>query len=83
MMRPPMNNINRPVRFGWLQRLDRLIGDFNILLAILVLCLVVLDATVLATLIVSDEILDRRVIGMTSANHGAADEGFRGFTESP
>jgi hypothetical protein len=65
-----------------LRQLDRLIADLNIVLAMVALCLVVLDATVFATLFLSDEILDRQDIGMTSAAYRAPNATFGRFTES-
>lgn len=63
-------NDNRSLKPGWLRRLDRLIGDLNVLLAAFALCLAVLDMIVFVTLIFSDEILDRQDTAI-SAVHAA------------
>ena len=76
-----MNN-DRPLKPGPLKRLDRLIGDFNILLAALALCLAVLDMTIFVTLALSDEILDRQNTGATSAVYAALVSGFGSATDS-
>lgn len=65
-----------------LQRLDRLTADLNILLATVALCLVVLDATVFATLLLSDEILRWQGFGTTSTADTAPAAGLGAFSQS-
>jgi hypothetical protein len=58
-------NSSCPLKPQTLRQLDRLIADLNVVLAVVALCLFVLDATVSATLFLSNEILDRQTIGLT------------------
>lgn len=75
-------NSNRQSKPRVLQRLDRLMADLNILLATVALCLVVLDATVFATLLLSDEILHRQGFGMISSVYAAPTAGLGAFSQS-
>lgn len=65
-----------------LRRFDRLLANLNIVLVTIALCLFVLDTTVFATLILSDEFLGRRAIGITPSIYVRPAAGFRDFTES-
>ena len=75
-------NRNQLAKSRALQRLDRLFANLNIVLVTVAFCLLVLDTTVFATLILSNELLGRRTNGMTSLIYVRPAAGFRGFTES-
>lgn len=75
-------NRNQLAKSRALQRLDRLLANLNIVLVTVAFCLFVLDTTVFATLILSNELLGRRINGMTSLIYVRPAAGFRGFTES-
>jgi len=59
--------MNRSSILRVLGRLDRLIGNLNIVLVTVVFCLFVLDTTIFATLILTNEVLEWRRIAVTSA----------------
>lgn len=73
---------DRPRKPRVLQQLDRLIGQLNALLAVFALCLAVLDTTLLVTLLLSDQILDRAGAGATSAVDASFIAGFRAVADS-
>lgn len=73
---------DRPWKPRVLQQLDRLIGHLNALLAVFALCLAVLDTTLLVTLLLSDQILDRAGAGATSAVDASFTAGFRAVADS-
>jgi len=66
---------NRLLKSQALRRLDLLIADVNIMLATVAVCLAVLDATVFATLLLSDTFFDRHGIGTASAAYAVASFG--------
>jgi hypothetical protein len=79
----PMNN-NRSLVHRALRCLGQLIGNLNVFLFPVAICLLVLEATLVATVILSDELLHRHGSGMASAIYRtpALVTGSRGFNES-
>jgi hypothetical protein len=75
-------NRNQLAKSRVLRRFDQLLVNLNIVLVTVAFCLFVLDTTIFATLIISNEFLSRRGIGMTSSIYALPAAGFRGFTES-
>lgn len=75
-------NRNQFAKSRALQRFDRLLANLNIVLVTVAFCLFVLDTTIFATLVLSDEVLGRRAIGMTSRIYVGAAARFGDFTES-
>ena len=67
---------------GTLRRLDRLIGNLNIVLVTVVFCLFVIDTTIFATLILTNEILELRGIAITSRVNAAPAANFGPSSES-
>lgn len=65
-MTRPVNN-DRSLAQRHLRRLGRLIADLNIFLAPVAICLLILETTLLLTVIISNEILHRYGVGMASA----------------
>ena len=60
---------NRPLIHRTLLRLDQLVANLNIFLVPIAISLAVLDTTIFATLFLSEKVLNRHVLGMTSAGH--------------
>lgn len=56
MIRSMLSRRNRPARKEWLNRLDRIAGDLNVLLVCIALGLAALDATFLFTQKVIDSL---------------------------
>lgn len=75
---------NRPLIHRALLRLDQLVANLNIFLVPIAVSLLVLDTTIFATLFLSEKVLDRHILGMTSAGHhvSAPGAGLRGVSES-
>ena len=70
---------NRSLIHRALLRLDQLVANLNIFLVPIAVSLLVLDTTIFATLLLSDEVLNRHVFGMTSSSHPVS---LRGVNES-
>lgn len=60
---------NRLLIHRALLRLDQLVANLNIFLVPIAISLAVLDRTIFATLFSSEKVLNRHVLGMTSACH--------------
>jgi hypothetical protein len=75
---------NRPLIHRALLRLDQLVANLNIFLVPIAVSLLVLDTTIFATLFLSEKVLDRHILGISSAGHPAAapGAGLRGVGES-
>jgi hypothetical protein len=75
---------NHPLIRRALLRLDQLVANLNIFLVPIAVSLLVLDSTIFATLLLSEKILNRHVLGITSAGHlvSAPGAGLRGVSES-
>jgi len=79
-----MQHNNRLLIHRTLLRLDQLVANLNIFLVPIAVSLLVLDTTIFATLFISEKVLDRHGLGMTSAGHptSAPGAGLRGVSES-
>ena len=75
---------NRSLIHRALLRLDQLVANLNIFFVPIAVSLLVLDATIFATLFLSEKILDRYILGITSAGcpASAPGAGLSGVSES-